>query len=159
MIRLLLFAFAPLVAQLGSPDWTERERAEQVLRRAGLWAVPSLYLATNHTDSEISARADRVLSRYRCQRDDIAAVLFVFQDRCGWIDPEECEWWTYFDRRLALDRLAKKIKAYPDNCGSCWYCDYLSERDKVAAVANYLRSRTMERPIPWSWAWSDCVRP
>lgn len=159
MLRLLLFVFAPLIMQLGSPDWSERERADRILRNAGLWAVPSLYLATNHTDTEIAQRAERILARYECQRDDIAAVLFVFQDRPGWICPEDCGWWVQFDRRFALDRLAKKIKAYPDNCGSCWYCDYLSERDKIAAVANYLRSRATGRPIPWSWSWESCVRP
>lgn len=158
MLRVLILFYSPFVLALGSPDWRVREQAERRLRLSGAIAWPAL-LCADRSDPEISQRVDRILRPTHRHIEDVAAILFVCRAEPGWVRPEDCGWFCFGDRRLALDRLAARIQAYPSSCGSCWDCGYLCDQDQVAAVGNYLRSRAIGKPLPWSTPWYRCVCP
>ena len=158
-MSIYFFLMSFMVGALGSPCWKDRERAERQLRTLGLFAYPALMSAQCHQDPEIAYRSCNLLSRLEHHVDDIAAMMFVFRAGSNWVYPCECCWFCHGNRRLALDRLAKRMNAYPEHGQSCWQCGYLAPLQEVAAVGNYLRSRAIGKPLSWSTPWHQCVYP
>jgi HEAT repeat protein len=58
---------AKLVAQLGAPDFAQRERAARQLTLLGRRALPALQKAANSPDQEISLRARRIIEQINKQ--------------------------------------------------------------------------------------------
>jgi len=76
------FIVAVLVAQLGAPEYSVRERAHSALVRLGPAAHVTLQLAERSTDMEVRVRARQIIDHWYC---DNAAMLAATHGEPPWI--------------------------------------------------------------------------
>lgn len=75
---LLCVLFTPLVWQLGSPSFEERERAERLLAASIPLSLPAVTHGMQHSSPEVAARSRRVWVRFPLERENLLPTLIAY---------------------------------------------------------------------------------
>ena len=103
MIPTDLLLTAVLVAQLGSPHFATRQRADEGLRAMGERATPGLMLHADSRDPEVRLRVGRLIDATLPARIDRMFARHAYQGGAPWADALE---WSHPDRCSVYGRYA-----------------------------------------------------
>lgn len=147
--------YAILIVQLGSPSFSTRERASEVLA-AQYPALPQLVLALKSPDPEVAARAQRLVDRHRTT---LADYWIACQGPLPWMDsmPRDFSSWddlmSHYIGAARLTVADPNHHAGPDfpvyrEATRLWLHQQIVSGEDTAGLARVLRMMR-ERCLRW----------